>query len=276
MPELPEVEVVRQGLAPRITGDTILEIAASNHKLRKPVPLARLKKWIVGARVTAVERRAKFLLLRLANGSLLAIHLGMTGKLCLFPADVPRQKHDHLRFLLARGFELRFNDARRFGFIEVHTPEELASDPFAHLGPEPFGEDFSAAYLLDKACHRHQPVKSFLMDNKVVVGIGNIYASEILFVAGIRPFTPAAELEARHWQRLIDCSRKVLAKAIACGGTTISDFVNEKGKGGQFQHHLRVYGRAGQPCPFCHAPVIRTVIAGRATFHCRHCQREPF
>jgi formamidopyrimidine-DNA glycosylase len=209
----------------------------------------------------------------MANGALLAFHLGMTGNLGLFPAAAPRRKHDHLRLLLTGELELRFNDARRFGFIEVHTPAELARDPFAHLGPEPFGEGLSAAYLLDKARHRQQAVKCFLMDNAVVVGIGNIYASEILFAAGIRPFTPAAELESDHWRRLIDCSREVLARAIACGGTTISDFVNESGESGHFQHQLQVYGRADQPCPTCRTPVTRTVIAGRATFHCLHCQQ---
>jgi formamidopyrimidine-DNA glycosylase len=273
MPELPEVEVIRRGLAPHLTGCAVAGIATGTLKLRKPMPRARLKEWIAGARIAAVERRAKFLLLRMDNGALLVFHLGMTGQLGLFPAAAPRRKHDHFRLLLVGGLELRFNDARRFGFIEVHTPAELHDDPFAHLGPEPFGEELTAAYLRDRARNRRQPVKSFLMNNAVVVGIGNIYASEILFAAGIHPLTPVAGLKESTWQRLIDLSREVLARAIACGGSTISDFVNEKGESGHFQHQFQVYGRTGQPCPSCHTPVLRTVIAGRATFHCCHCQQ---
>ncbi|MDA8164062.1 MAG: bifunctional DNA-formamidopyrimidine glycosylase/DNA-(apurinic or apyrimidinic site) lyase [Desulfobacteraceae bacterium] len=272
MPELPEVEVIRRGLAPQLAGRAVAGIAAGARKLRKPVPRARLKEWIAGGRIAAVERRAKFLLLRMESGALLAFHLGMTGQLALLPAAAPLRKHDHLRISLEGGLELRFNDARRFGFVEVHTPAELEVDPFAHLGPEPFGEELTAAYLLERASRHRKPVKCLLMDNAVVVGIGNIYASEILFAAGIHPLAPAAGLDRRHWQRVIDSSREVLARAIAGGGTTISDFVNAKGESGRFQHQLQVYGRTGLPCPSCQAPVVRTVIAGRATFHCPRCQ----
>jgi formamidopyrimidine-DNA glycosylase len=273
MPELPEVEVIRRGLAPHLPGLTVIRVTTGNLELRKPVPLARLQEWIVGNRITAVERRAKYLLFRMANNALLVVHLGMTGKLVLVQTGTLSRKHDHLRFLLEGGLELRYNDTRRFGFIEVYTPAELQEDPFAKFGPEPFWEEFSATYLLGRARNRNQPVKCFLMDNTVVVGIGNIYASEILFFAGIRPEIPAAALDEKQWQRIVATSRTVLEKAIACGGTTISDFVNESGQSGCFQNELRVYGRAGQPCLSCQTPVSRAVISGRATFFCGQCQQ---
>jgi formamidopyrimidine-DNA glycosylase len=273
MPELPEVEVIRRGLAPHLPGLAVTRIATGNLKLRKPVPQARLQEWILGTRIIAVDRRAKFLLFRMANSALLVIHLGMTGKLVLVPTETPSRKHDHLCLGLTGGLDLRYNDARRFGFIEVYTPAELQEDPFAHLGPEPFWEEFSATYLLGRARNRNQPVKCFLMDNTVVVGIGNIYASEILFAAGIRPAVRAGDLDKGQWQRIVAASRAVLEKAIACGGTTIADFVNESGKSGYFQNELRVYGRAGRPCLFCHTPVSRAVMSGRATFFCNQCQQ---
>ena len=184
------------------------------------------------------------------------------------------QLHDHLRLQLDSGSEIRFNDIRRFGSVQVFTKDELAAiDPFADLGPEPFWREFSPACLTEKAGRRSQPVKNFLMDNRVVVGIGNIYANEILFAAGINPSKPVNTVNSKQWKRVVAASREVLNKAIACGGTTISDFVNPDGGQGYFQCELAVYGRAGKPCRQCATPIRRTVMAGRATFYCPRCQR---
>jgi formamidopyrimidine-DNA glycosylase len=273
MPELPEVEVIRRGLVPHLTGRTVLNMAISSQKLRRPLPAGRLREWVVGARIAAIERRAKYLLFRMDNGALLVFHLGMTGKLTLVQSGGPSRKHDHFSLLLAGDRELRFNDTRRFGFIEIYSPDELHQDPFANLGPEPLQEEFSASYLFHRARKRKQPVKCFLMDNRIVVGIGNIYASEILFAAGIKPTTQSGELDGSQWQRIVIAGRAVLEKAIACGGTTIADFVNESGHGGNFQNHLQVYGRAGRPCFVCQTPVSRIVLAGRATYFCPRCQK---
>ncbi|MGV1100803.1 bifunctional DNA-formamidopyrimidine glycosylase/DNA-(apurinic or apyrimidinic site) lyase [Thiovibrio sp. JS02] len=273
MPELPEVEVVCQGLAPLVTNKKILAVSYSNKKLRKPFPRAKMYAHVEGAFILKVSRRAKYILLHLTNQALMVFHLGMTGKIGLFPGDSPRKKHDHLRFLLDNGREMRFHDVRRFGSVEVFTAEELRrSDPFAGLGPEPFSDAFSADYLFAKARGKKLPVKSFLMDNAVVVGLGNIYANETLFAACTHPETPARRLLKMDWQLIVRMSRIILAKAIAMGGSTISDYENASGRPGYFQMELAVYGRQGKPCPRCHEPVRRTVLGGRATFFCAVCQ----
>lgn len=276
MPELPEVEVICQGLASLVKQRRILAVSFSNKRLRKPFPLARMHGQVEGAFVLGVERRGKFLLLRLTSRTLLVFHLGMTGKLGLFPADSPRGKHDHARFLLDNGKELRFNDVRRFGSVEVFSAQDLRErDPFADLGPEPFSRNFSPDYLLEKARGRKVAVKSFLMDNRVVVGLGNIYANEILFAACTHPGTPVNRLPRMDWQLLVRTSRRILEKAIALGGSTISDYENARGEPGYFQLELAVYGRQGQPCLRCQEKILRTVLLGRATFHCPGCQPEP-
>ena len=244
MPELPEVEVVCQGLARLVTNKKILAVSFSNKKLRKPFPRAQIDKYVEEAFIVGVERRAKFILLRLTNKHLLVFHLGMTGKLGVFPQELPRRKHDHVRLILENGKEVRFNDARRFGCVEFFSAKDLAAaDPFAHLGPEPFSEEFSAEYLLKKAKRRSQPLKNFLMDNYVVVGIGNIYANETLFAARTHPLTPVNSLLKMDWQLIIKKSRIILKKAIKSGGTTISDYENASGESGYFQLELTVYGR---------------------------------
>jgi len=273
VPELPEVEVLRQGLLPLVVGRTVMRIRISRKKLRRPVPRLKLKRWIIGRRLTDVTRRAKYLCLVMENRALLVIHLGMTGNLRILPADSPRKKHDHLGFLLDNGMEIRFNDTRRFGSIQVFSPEEAPYPSlFDGLGPEPFSDDFSPAYLLVRAEGHSQPVKNFLMDNHNVVGIGNIYANEILFAAGISPGAKVDTLSGEQWQQIITAGRCILEKAIACGGTTISDFVDASGKSGYFQLDLLVYGRNGHPCPNCQAPVQKAVQAGRPTFYCPVCQ----
>jgi formamidopyrimidine-DNA glycosylase len=274
VPELPEVEVIRRGLIPHLVGRTIKRIVVSNRKLRLPVPRAKLKRWVLDSRVESVDRRAKYLLANMSSGALMVLHLGMTGRLSFFANGTPRTAHDHLRFVLDSGLELRFNDVRRFGSVQVLSPGEFEkSQTFGSLGVEPLGADFCSNYLLNKAKGKLRPVKNFLMDAKVVVGIGNIYASEILFAAGLKPTRAAESIEKQVWDRLVKACRQVLERAIACGGTTISDYVNSSGETGYFQCELKVYGREGERCQSCGSIIKRQVLAGRATFFCPTCQR---
>jgi len=274
MPELPEVEVVRQGLGPLVVGRRVEAVAWSGKELREPVDRDGLRRQLVGWRFTGVARRAKYLLLATDHGALLVIHLGMSGRLGLFAAAAPCHRHDHLRFLLDNGLEMRFNDARRFGSVQLFSAQALAAcDPFAGLGPEPLGKTFTTAYLVARGAGRRLPVKSFLMDSRVVVGIGNIYASEILFAAAVHPLTPAGRLDRDQWQRVARAARTVLRRAIKAGGTTIADYVNAGGKPGYFQLQLAVYGRGGAPCRRCRRPIERTVLSGRATYFCPSCQQ---
>ena len=208
----------------------------------------------------------------MANDATVVIHLGMSGKLGLFPVHAPRRKHDHLRLLLDNGMELRFNDSRRFGSLQVLAPGIAVEAVLGDIGPEPLNDDFTPSYLLARAQNRRQPIKNFLMDSRTVAGIGNIYANEILFCAGIRPTTPAGNITESQWQRTVNCCRSVLGRAIASGGTTIADFVDASGAAGYFQLQLQVYGRDREKCPRCHTAITRQVLAGRSTYFCPCCQ----
>jgi len=274
VPELPEVEVIRRGLKPHLVGRTINRVVISNRRLRLPVPRAKLNLWIQSERVKSVDRRAKYLLVKMNSGAMMVLHLGMTGRLAFFANGTPRTAHDHLRFELDSGLELRFNDVRRFGSVQVLSPEDVErTQIFADLGPEPLGSDLSSDYLLERARNKVRPIKNFLMDARVVVGIGNIYANEILFAAGIKPTRGVGTLGKPAWERVIQASRQVLERAIACGGTTISDYVNSSGETGYFQCELRVYGREGEVCQHCRSLISRQILAGRATFYCPKCQK---
>ena len=274
LPELPEVETIRRGLIPRLVGCTIERVVLSNRRLRLPVPRAKLKGWIQGSKVESVERRAKYLLAKMNSGAVLVLHLGMTGRLAFFTNGAPRRPHDHLRLLLDSGLELRFNHVRRFGSVQVLAPGEGESPQiFAGLGVEPLGPDFSTPYLMKLARSRSKPIKNFLMDARVVVGIGNIYANEILFVAGIKPARAVSTLGRDDWDRVVEATGKVLERAIACGGTTISDYVNSNGEAGYFQCELKVYGRGGERCQGCGGEISRVVLSGRASFYCSKCQK---
>ena len=274
MPELPEVEVIRRGLTPHLVGRTITRVVISNRRLRLPVPRAKLNLWIQSERVESVDRRAKYLLVRMNSGAMLVLHLGMTGRLAFFANGTARAAHDHLRFKLDSGLELRFNDVRRFGSVQVLGPEDVeGTQIFAGLGPEPLGSDLSSDYLLERAGSKVRPIKNFLMDAKVVVGIGNIYANEILFAAGIKPTRGVGTLGKPSWEKVIQASRQVLEQAIACGGTTISDYVRSSGEKGYFQCELRVYGREGEVCQRCGSLISRQILAGRASFFCPSCQK---
>lgn len=275
MPELPEVEVVCRGLRPHLVNRVVTGILASGKVLREPVPLDRLQRELVNRRITSVSRRAKFLQLGLDSGAMLIIHLGMTGNLGFFTPATEPAKHDHVRLLLDNGLELRYNDTRRFGSIRILNPDEVAGveqTVFNTTGPEPFGEDFSADYLFWLARGRQVAVKSFIMTNQVVAGVGNIYANESLFLAGIRPDRQVKSLSRKEWSRLIAAIRKVLAHAIECGGSTISDFVDAGRKKGYFQINFKVYGKGGLACTACGAVISRKIIGGRASYCCPKCQ----
>ncbi len=272
MPELPEVEVICQGLQPHVEGRKITAILCGRKELRLLIPRQKLAEKVAGCVVEKVHRRAKYLLFELDNSCRLVIHLGMTGRLGIFSENSPEILHDHICFKFDDGMEMRFNDTRRFGFIVVQDGTE-GYDPFAKLGPEPFWEDFSGDYLYAKAGKRLQPVKNFLMDSHVVVGIGNIYANEILFYAGIQPTTPIGSISKKQYRDIVEISRRVLSKAIKSGGTTISDYVNASGEKGYFQLELAVYGKSGEPCVVCATDIQKLVIGGRASFFCPGCQK---
>jgi formamidopyrimidine-DNA glycosylase len=275
MPELPEVEVTRQGLLPHLLGRRIITVKWSSKRLRLPMPRKLLHESIQGNRITAVDRRAKYLLIRMQDGCVLIFHLGMTGKLGMFPAAAPKAIHDHLRLRLDNDMELRFNDVRRFGSITVWPAEQalIQEEIFnSSKGIEPFGSEFTAANLARLARRRSMPVKTFLMDSRLIAGIGNIYANEILFAASIHPQTRVNSLSEKKWQEITGCGLQILTRAIAAGGSTISDFLGASGNPGYFQLQLAVYGKKDEACPGCGAKIKKETLGGRATFFCSNCQ----
>jgi len=273
MPELPEVEVIRQGLQRYLPGRKVITFSTGHKKLRLPIPRKDLTEFIKGAQINSVDRRARYLLINMDNGARLVIHLGMTGKLFIIPQGSPKSKHDHFRLLLDNFTQLVFNDVRRFGFIQVLAPgRDLSHTLLADLGPEPFDRNFTPQYLQKLAQGKNRPIKNFLMDNRVVAGIGNIYACEILFRAGLRPEKKISSLSWKQWEQVVNSSRCVLERAIQSGGTSISDFVNVSGRSGYFQLELQTYGRQGKPCGCCDTPIQKITMAGRSTFFCPKCQ----
>lgn len=269
MPELPEVETTRRGIAPALLHRSCTGAVVRNPRLRHPVP-DDLDATIRGLELGSVERRAKYLVLRFATGSLL-IHLGMSGSLRIVPATTEPDKHDHLDILFG-DTALRLRDPRRFGLVlwqEGPAPHPL----LAGLGIEPLNDDFDGAWLHRAGRGRKTPSKLFLMDGHQVVGIGNIYASESLFRAGIDPATPIGELGPRRCTRLVACIRETLQDALAAGGSTLRDFVSSNGAPGYFQQQYFVYGRAGEPCRKCATPIRKRIMGQRATFFCPRCQR---
>lgn len=278
MPELPEVEVIRQGLMPHLNGRTICEIRCSGKPLRSPVPCSEMRVELCGHIISTVHRRAKYLIVRMDNGAALIIHLGMTGNMGIFAKGSTTQKHDHVCWGLDNGTELRFNDTRRFGavrLLEAATSKTLEKQFFAAIGPEPFSRSCSARYLANRAAGRKTAIKKFIMNSHVIAGIGNIYANESLFRSKIHPERAAASLSDKEWQRLLGIIRKTLKDAIACGGSTISDFVDASGKGGYFQINFQVYGKDGETCRICWKVIIKKYIDGRASFICPGCQEQP-
>ncbi len=270
MPELPEVEVVRTGLEALVTERRVQRVQCFRENLRYPLPpLASL----AGCRFVDVARRAKYLLFAFDDGRCLIWHLGMTGQFHVVDAELARQSHEHVRFTFDNDQALIYRDARRFGYAGLMDGADVAAHPwFSSLGPEPLGDEFSGDYLIERCRGRKAPIKALLMDGRVVVGVGNIYAAESLFRAGIHPARAARRIAAPRLGQLHQCVRQVLAEAIAAGGSSISDFVHADGKPGYFSHAFRVYGREGLPCPVCDRPVKRIIQSGRSSFYCSGCQ----
>jgi len=272
MPELPEVETVRRGIEPHIVGQKIASVVSRVPQLRWPIPPG-LDQCIVGQSIRSVNRRAKYLLLHLDSGTLV-IHLGMTGILRVVDADLPVGKHDHFDLVLGGDKCLRLNDSRRFGAV-LYVGADYQSHPlFRELGPEPLGNDFNADFLYELSRRRSVPVKNFLMDQKVVVGVGNIYASEALYLAGIDPRIAAGRISRARYNVLVSEIKSLLLKAIEQGGTTIRDFEGSDGKPGYFSQQLTVYGRGEQPCIRCLTPIRKIRQGGRSTYYCPVCQRR--
>lgn len=270
MPELPEVETTRTGLSPRLHGRTVAAVVVRNPRLRWPVPddlHARLR----GLALRELGRRGKYLLFDFGTGTQL-VHLGMSGSLRLVEPDAPAGPHDHIDWRFDDGTTLRLRDPRRFGAV-LWTDGASPHPLLARLGPEPLTAAFDAPYLHAQCQRRHAAIKQVIMDAHVVVGVGNIYASEALFHAGIRPTTPARRLSRPACGRLVEAIRKVLTAAIAAGGSSLRDYVQSSGELGYFQLQTQVYDREGAPCKRCAAPVRRIVQAQRASFYCPVCQR---
>ena len=270
MPELPEVETTRQGIAPHCEGQTIQRVIVRNPSLRWPVP-ADLVEHLEGKTIRAVECRAKYLFLHLETGSVI-VHLGMSGSLRVITDDSPAMTHDHVELVLGNHRRLRFNDPRRFG-CWLWTTDWNRHPLISALGPEPLSEDFNGAWLFRLSRQKQTPVKSFIMDNHVVVGVGNIYANEALFKAGIHPKRKAGRISLDRYHKLAEAIRETLSAAILMGGTTLRDFVNSDGKPGYFAQSLLVYGKAGAPCTECNTPLKEIRMNNRSTVYCPRCQR---
>jgi len=270
MPELPEVETTRRGIEPHLVGHRIEAVTVHQPSLRWPVPDSVQQ--LVGARVASVRRRAKYLLIEVPAGAAI-VHLGMSGSLRLVHPDEPRRTHDHIELAIDHGGVLRYHDPRRFGCLLWQSRDEPEHRLLASLGPEPLGERFDAAHLFASTRGKKVAIKVHLMNAQVVVGVGNIYASEALFMAGIRPGTAAGRLSRKQATTLVEAVREVLARSIAQGGTTLRDFVGSDGTPGYFAQQLFVYGRAGEPCRRCDMLISSRVMGQRSTFWCSSCQR---
>ncbi len=271
MPELPEVETTRRGLEPHLLQQSITRVIVRNRKLRWPVP-SQLAQELHQQIIRAVLRRGKYLLLRFDHGNLI-LHLGMSGSLRIQPVDTTPQKHDHVEWQLSSGQCLRLRDPRRFGAVLWTRRDPLKHTLLASLGPEPLLTEFDGEYLFKRSRSRKQAIKPFIMDSKIVAGIGNIYASEALFMAGIHPLRAAGRISLKRHQQLSTAIKNVLAAAIRQGGTTLRDFTDSEGSPGYFQQQLNVYGRAGQACPNCTQAIRQQTIGQRASYYCPRCQK---
>ncbi len=271
MPELPEVETTRRGIAPHLIGQRVQRVVVRNARLRWPIP-EDLDVRLSGQQIVSVERRAKYLLIGAEVGTLIS-HLGMSGSLRMVEAGTPVAKHDHVDIELESGLVLRYTDPRRFGAMLWSIESPLQHALLQKLGPEPLLDDFSVNHLYECSRGRSIAVKPFIMDNAVVVGVGNIYASEALFAAGIDPRRAAGSLSKARYAKLTAEIKRILAWAIEQGGTTLRDFVGGDGKPGYFQQKLFVYGRSGQPCLGCATELREIKLGQRASVYCPKCQR---
>ena len=270
MPELPEVETTRAGIAPHLIGRRVAALIVRQPRLRWPIPDA-LRQKLPGQRIDAVERRAKYLLVHTQAGSAL-LHLGMSGSLRVLGSDVAPGPHDHVDWRLDSGRILRYTDPRRFGSQLWQAPGATHA-LLVGLGPEPLSADFDGAHLRRASRGRAVAVKLFLMDQKIVVGVGNIYAAEALFAAGIHPTRAAGSVSLARYERLAEEVKRILAYAITRGGTTLRDFISPDGAPGYFEQELFVYGRAGEPCKVCGTKIRVVTLGQRSTFYCPRCQR---
>ena len=270
MPELPEVETTRRGLASALEGAHIESIVVRNRQLRWPVP-ASLEQNLADQQITGFNRRAKYLLLETTAGTAL-IHLGMSGSMRIVSPDAPPEKHDHFDIVTDRGDAIRFNDPRRFGSLLWGGDDPESHPLLANLGPEPLGSEFTGEYLYSSARGRRVAIKQHIMNSHCVVGVGNIYANEALFYAGISPLRAAGRIALPRMKKLVDAIRAVLSKSIKKGGTTLRDYRGGDGKPGYFRQQLAVYERAGEPCKQCGAEIKRRVQGQRASYYCVRCQ----
>lgn len=272
MPELPEVEIVCRGLSPLLVGQRVRSVELMRDNLRFPLPDSMVQE-LPGLTFLSISRRSKYLLFCFDGGQILIWHLGMSGQFHVLGQSTPPGAHEHVRINMENGTALCYRDARRFGYVGLSSHEELAGHKwFSRLGPEPLGNSFSADYLIGQCKGRRAPIKALLMNAHVVVGVGNIYASEALFRSGIHPGRAAGKISKERITVLIEAVRSVLGEAIDAGGSTISDFVQVDGKPGYFAHQFRVYGRVGEPCCQCGRSIRRIVQSGRSTFYCLGCQ----
>ncbi|MCA0402566.1 MAG: bifunctional DNA-formamidopyrimidine glycosylase/DNA-(apurinic or apyrimidinic site) lyase [Proteobacteria bacterium] len=271
MPELPEVETTKRGITPFVLGQKIEKVIVRNRSLRYLID-EQFAEQCQGKEIQAIERRSKYLLFSLNEGNLIN-HLGMSGHLRVVSAEIEAAKHDHLDLILSNGSCLRYNDPRRFG-LWLYQEISFDSHPLlAHLGPEPLTDDFNTNYLLGKAKNKQQNIKTFIMNNNVVVGVGNIYASESLFLAKIHPEMKASALTPKQAANLVDAIKIILAKAIEAGGTTLRDFYKSDGKPGYFSQDLKVYGRKDLACTRCNHSIQSKIITGRNSYFCSSCQK---
>ncbi len=270
MPELPEVETTRRGLLPHVAGRRVDHVLLRRPDLRWPIP-REVEDLLPDRRIDGIRRRAKYLLLDTEAGSAL-LHLGMSGSLRVLPGDTPVRAHDHVDIVLDSTRVLRFNDPRRFGCLLWQAPGEI-HPLLAGLGPEPLSDDFDGDHLFARSRGRSAPVKTFLMDQAVVVGVGNIYAAEALFMAGISPLREAGKISRDRYHALAGAVKAILAHAIQRGGTTLRDFISPDGAPGYFEQELLAYGRGGEPCPRCGRPMKQAMIGQRASVWCSRCQR---
>lgn len=282
MPELPEVETVRRGLQPHLEGHRLTRVQLNRPDLRFPLP-ERMAERLTGAEITSLSRRAKFLIAETDRGERLIMHLGMSGRFTIETredrAETPGEfahardtnpKHDHVEFITDAGTRIVFNDPRRFGYMQMFTADET---PFEALGPEPLSNAFNADYLYERFRGKKSPVKSVLLDQSVIAGLGNIYVCEALYRSGISPKRLASNIGKPRIEALTIAIRDVLNEAIEAGGSSLKDFANTEGGLGYFQHSFAVYGRENEPCRGCAKPLKRLVQSGRSTFYCSACQK---
>lgn len=270
MPELPEVETSRRGIAPWVLNQQVSDVIVRDRRLRWPVP-AEIDRHLPGQEIRSLTRRAKYLLFGTGAGTAM-LHLGMSGSVRIIDADEPAGKHDHVDIRFASGKALRFRDPRRFGSL-LWAGEPGEHQLLKHLGPEPLSQDFDGEHLYRTSRGRRIAIKTFIMNATIVVGVGNIYASEALFGAGIHPKRAAGRVSQHRLHALADAIKKVLSRAIDAGGTTLRDFHGGDGEPGYFRQQLDVYGRADLPCRRCKSPITAVVLGQRSTFYCKRCQR---